>query len=239
MEAQTCRDFVWHMYFDKSTPEHLVSKIRQYQKRLPLTVFFTDEFNALEVQNNLASCIDDTVPYIITTRIDNDDTFSFDFTASIQEQFEYQDFEFINFRYGYVLKGGRLYNHNDPSGPFLSLIEKNTGAPKSVWCVRHTDAAAAGPVRQVKKKVWIQIIHGNNVSNRVKSYRINRTQLDDRYIIPGTKEAELPVLVENILLYPVRKIREFLALCIKTVFVFMGLEKLKNKFLKFIKRAGT
>ncbi len=74
----------------------------------------------------------------------------------------------LNFPNGYTLCDGRAYWHSDKSNAFASMVEPWEGA-LSIWHDRHTQLAAVAPILQLDDApAWIQLIHGRNVSNRVR-----------------------------------------------------------------------
>lgn len=236
MKNQSKQNFKWFIFFDKETPEQFIGKIEEYKKQFKIIAIFTDEFNINEIKSEIAPYLSIEIPYLITTRIDNDDTFSSDFIESIQRTFAYQNLEYINFPKGYVLKGNRLYNHIDKSGPFISLIEKKDYEIKTVWCTNHRDVSQVAPIQQVDNKIWMQIVHKNNVSNRIKSYRLNKIELKDRFIIEKKHENKISIALENLTIYPIRYTLELAGMIVKFLIRLSGREKFKRRILQIIKK---
>ncbi|MEC4887300.1 MAG: glycosyltransferase, partial [Scytonema sp. PMC 1070.18] len=102
IHAQSNQNFKWLIYFDQETPEYFKNKIKEYAEWsnfIPIYIKnrFTNEINRENVLNYLNG-----VEYLITTRLDNDDAVSKDFIQEIQNKFQKQEFEFMNFTNGYV-----------------------------------------------------------------------------------------------------------------------------------------
>lgn len=112
-------------------------------------------------------------PYLITTRMDNDDCVARDFIESIQGQFCEQRMEAINFTSGLQLHEGKVYAKLDPSNAFISLIERvEDRSPSTVFMDTHDQIGSHAFVRQVKTHpMWIQVVHGSNIANTVRGIR--------------------------------------------------------------------
>lgn len=108
--------------------------------------------------------------YLITTRLDNDDAIACDFVEMVQDCFDGQEREFINFTYGAQYCNGRCFIRIDPSNPFISLIEKRSdAAPMTVHIDWHNRLERHGSVRRVRSHLaWLQHVHGGNVANVVR-----------------------------------------------------------------------
>lgn len=121
-----------------------------------------------------------TREYLITTRVDSDDALSRDFLRSVQDEFAQQDMLFVTFPHGLQLDDkGRLYAYDEPSGPFMSLIERRGSEPPRVVLSHahfsHGLARRQGPIREVitgGRPMWLQYIHGTNVANAVRGVRV-------------------------------------------------------------------
>lgn len=123
--------------------------------------------------------------HLITTRVDSDDAVATDFIAAVQAQFAAQDLTFVNFARGFqVDRSGAVYRRNQPSGPFLSLIERREdgSVPLTVYASKHHLARQLAPVIEVRSQpMWVQTVHGGNVSNIVEGGRVSPRLLDDRF----------------------------------------------------------
>lgn len=112
-------------------------------------------------------------PYLITTRLDNDDLVARNFLEAIQERFTGQDLAFINFLHGAQNDDGRMYLRSDPCNPFVSLIERRGDHPPlTVFVDDHDRLRAYGEVHQVRTHpMWVQVIHGTNLANVARGIR--------------------------------------------------------------------
>ncbi len=141
--------------------------------------------------------------HLITTRVDSDDAVSTDFIASVQEQFEHQDLVFVNFARGFQIdRSGWVYVRTQPSSPFLSLIEHRVegSVPLTVFASKHHLARRLAPIREVRSApMWVQVVHGGNVSNVVEGRRVSPDLIDERFVLtlPFRRDVGTPELVRE------------------------------------------
>lgn len=172
---QSNKNFKWLLYFDTTTNEKFKNQIEELVAGQENIIIFY--INGMpEFNNSILSYIKNNVsskPYLITSRIDNDDSISIHFIEEVQKQFQQQDFLAIDFVDGYTLQvepevilGKKEHIFN----PFISLIEKNQ-SPKTVWHYSHTQWKKEPRVKQItSKRVWMSIIHQKNKVNEFDGY---------------------------------------------------------------------
>lgn len=188
VKAQTNQAFIWLIYFDATTPTIWREKIAAYAREMPnLQPRFIDGMQSFlpSIQADIASS---TSPYLITTRIDNDDAVSCDFIDAIQHVFEPQAYLPIDFIDGYCLQwqptcliGNMLRPHN----PFMTLIEENK-APQSVFHRAHPEWKRVRTLKRVRhQKIWMSIIHEENVFNTFKGFgKVDMNDIRRRFPLP-------------------------------------------------------
>jgi hypothetical protein len=183
--AQSNQNFTWVVYFDSRTPEAFKERIktcRAYANFVP--VYADDRY--IITERHLGD-LTRHVPFLITTKIDNDDAMARDHVQAIQSRFEGQSFAFLNFAKGYILCNGRLYVNDNLSNPFITLIEAVNGFRsveprddaectqlvtsepawvngfKTAYCMNHARLHGLGLVTQVHADpMWLQVVHGRN-----------------------------------------------------------------------------
>ncbi|HEY3988561.1 MAG TPA: glycosyltransferase [Acidobacteriaceae bacterium] len=161
----------WVVLCNALSPEWFKEKMASLAGLTPVYVsgVATDEIIAQKVRETGLV----TTPYLITTRIDNDDSLSRSHLYFVQRAFLRQQREFLVFPIGLQSFRGHLYQTYWPDNPFLSLIEKvrDDGSFTTVFCVPHTDVHTAGKVRRLwHSPQWLQVIHGNNVGNTLQAW---------------------------------------------------------------------
>jgi hypothetical protein len=174
--AQTCKDFYVFVFFDGATKTKYKDKITELQKNNSFfkPIYLGPKSDFLDVINmEIKKIVDSDTQYIITSRIDNDDAYHFRAIEYIQANFLPEDRYAINLTKGYRLVHGEnkvLLKNSFTNGPFLSLIEKYDPGSKitTVHCHVHHEFFLKYKIKQIKKEyLWLQNIHGFNVSNDV------------------------------------------------------------------------
>lgn len=171
--AQSNPDFEWLIYFDSTTSVTFKKEIMELiQGKENIKAFFIDGMNAFypSIQEYIQNI---TTPFLITSRIDNDDCIHKDFIKTVQQNFQEQDFQAIDIIKGYSLQiepeiilGKKEHIFN----PFISLIEKNEN-PKTVWLSDHNMWKKETRITQVtNKRLWLSIIHQKNKVNEFDGY---------------------------------------------------------------------
>lgn len=174
---QSNQNFKWFVFFDSETPQFFKDKIETYANWDNFIPIYLD--HVLTGQDIRQVLLDDLQPethYLITTRLDNDDALSKHLIEKVQAEFKGQDFEFINFTNGFVLNNGKLYLLEYKANPFASLIERVTESTldgfKTILSMTHDQLCSSGKVRQIDTQpIWLQVVHGKNISNRVRGVR--------------------------------------------------------------------
>ena len=186
---QTNKNFEWLIYFDASTSEKYKEEINNLVKMHPfIKVFYIDGMpNFLNEIKIYLSNLNNKKPYLITSRIDNDDCIHKDFIDEVQKQFNKQDFLALDHTDGYTLQiepkiilGKKEHIFN----PFISLIEKNEN-PKTVWHYVHNMWKKEPRLIHItNKRLWLSIIHGKNKVNEYDGYgNINWKDLQNNFIV--------------------------------------------------------
>ncbi|WP_082506916.1 glycosyltransferase [Arthrobacter sp. Leaf337] len=169
---QTNKNFRWLIYFDADRDEWFQDEV----DRLAAGVFEPVWVDGPLSPEKAAAAVQERVSadWVITTRVDNDDALARDFIDAVQAQFGKEDHQFINFQSGLQMSDeGEVYYRSDPSGPFISLIERRTAKPlRGVYVGRHDKIAEFGPIRQVvTHPMWLQMVHGLNIGNALRGVR--------------------------------------------------------------------
>jgi hypothetical protein len=167
VRSQQNASFHWLVFFDAASPAWFKERIRSLAAVFtPIYIEgrATDEVIAAKVAaTGLVS-----TPYLITTRLDNDDAIGKNHLAQVQKAFCRQERQFVAFPFGLQSYRGHLYNMYWPSNPFLSLIEAVSPDNRftTVFCVPHNLVHQAGAVRSIiQSPQWLQVVHGSNLLN--------------------------------------------------------------------------
>ena len=196
VKSQTNSNFKWLVLFDIDTPESFRERINSYKSYPNFIPIFINNFNKLKLQEIIINNLTDAPKYLITTRLDNDDAISQNYIEMIQDNFNYQSFEIINFHLGYVWdeSSGRLYLNGRGCNPFLSLIESIEDF-KTIFLPEHhyqlyDKYQPKGMLKNIileTQPAWFQVIHGKNISNHREGIRIPLKNLSKNFIIQNDK----------------------------------------------------
>lgn len=125
--GQTNNAFTWLIYTDVNTPETILQKIiNAIPEWIRYLLVPVENFEAL-LTDLRDKCVHATTPYVVTSRLDNDDGVCKNYIQTIQEHFEPTDNLFINLLGGvnYNLKENILtYHRHSLRNSFCSLVEK-------------------------------------------------------------------------------------------------------------------
>jgi hypothetical protein len=190
VRAQTNSNFKWLVYFDSDTPAFFKEKISQYAKWKNFFPIYIDAEFCDQLNREVVSrFVEEQTEYLITTRIDNDDAVCKNFIQLIQDHSEKKEFEFLSFLNGYVLDTGKLYSFKYVNNPFISLVEKIGSSSandfKTILCGEHSQLSTLGNIKRIDTDaVWLQVVHGKNISNRIRGIRQPiQKLLDNRFSI--------------------------------------------------------
>lgn len=173
--SQTCQDFRWLVFFDAGTEprwrrraEHLAAQTGRF-----LPVYLDGAFAAARAAEAITSQGLGDRPYLMTSRLDNDDALAPHYVESVQRAFRPRALEFLNFPLGYQLADGRVYLRPYLASSFVSLVERRRGGlPRTVHFTEH-HLVGAHPVRQLwTRPSWLQVVHGGNLANEVRGIPI-------------------------------------------------------------------
>jgi hypothetical protein len=123
--------------------------------------------------------------HVITSRLDNDDGLATDYVRRVHEAFRPVSCkEYLNLTEGFLLSAGKVYRHRDPHNAFVSLVEPVDGEIEGVWTYPHPEIGRHAPVRQIGGGPgWLQVVHGANVSNKVRGWRVPPSAIGDNFIL--------------------------------------------------------
>ncbi|MEM9645186.1 MAG: glycosyltransferase [Planctomycetota bacterium] len=213
MRAQTCKDFKWVLFFDAETPSPFRERALALQDERT-SVVLVETLTGELIRETIHAHTDAGATHLVTTRLDNDDGLASDALERVQGAFTASPSPyFINLDEGLIVAEERYYQRHDPSNAFLTFVEPRSGEPMGVWHCEHNNASAHAPVHPVSgPPAWLQVVHGGNVSNKVRGTRLladsidaSRFRCDLRF---PSHESRMEVWKENLFIQPVRSIRD-------------------------------
>lgn len=184
---QSSKTFNWLLFFDTDTPEEFNEFFKELSSFSFIHICYCKGIEDFIVNytQEVKKRIGRSIKWIITTRIDNDDCLHRDAIKTIQKNFVDRHKFLISLASGYVLNitDRTLSHYYYPMSPFISLIEAYDNEIKGVFEKEHSkwDSLHLSVFKEIwleyfnkkarksrfilNKPLWIQIIHGDNVSN--------------------------------------------------------------------------
>ncbi|MCW6508558.1 glycosyltransferase [Lichenifustis flavocetrariae] len=218
MKAQTDQNFEWAVFFDAQTPDPFIRRARELFKDHPnFHIRFLEVYTGQHLKDDLKLLLADRCDWLVSTRLDNDDGLGATFVEQVQRQVAAGRREAINFAKGLLLGLKGLYVSRQASNAFLSLSEPFDGFETVLYCP-HKEMSRFVPIRDVEAPpLWLQVIHGGNISNKLRGRRMLRAKLPSGFesvpelSTPTVKESAMVVYVENMTVALVWAARDFAA----------------------------
>lgn len=214
--AQGAHAFDWIIYFDEGTPEPFRSRIAACQQVFPFHAYFTGLFPGSGWPRSVREVLGVEDGLLLSTRLDNDDALASDFIARLHAAVVAGGLApgSWNVRNGFVVGSTRVYTLAHPANPFFSFLEPVGPKLRTAPSILHLDIADHGPVHQIEGPgAWAQMVHGGNVSNKLRGRLVDPSALAGRFP-PAVTEGLAPVsagtlLLERALAEPARRLRDF------------------------------
>ena len=182
--GQTCRNFHWILYFDAATPPEFRDRIEACRRIFPFVPYFTGLFPASGWPRSIHETFAFQPDMLLTTRLDNDDALALDYVERVQAAVRQAGLApgGYNFTNGCILGDGALYRLAHPSNAFFSFLAPYRDEVVTAPSIQHMDLARHGAVRQIGGPgAWMQIVHGGNVSNKIRGQRITAAEIDGAF----------------------------------------------------------
>jgi hypothetical protein len=209
MRAQTS-PATWIIYFDPESPEWLFEWIERvnHDDFVPI---LRATVSRSELLDDIRGALGRTSEGLITTNLDNDDALAVDFLGRVQQAARPGERTAVYLADGLIADGAGVYRRVDAHNAFCSVAEPWED-PETCWSRAHNLLGETMAVRSVRgHPAWLQVVHGENVSNRVRgrlvspaAYRSSYAGLLDDRAEPGTARIARDRLVDG----PLRSTRE-------------------------------
>ncbi|HEY0275307.1 MAG TPA: glycosyltransferase, partial [Paenirhodobacter sp.] len=197
----------------------------------PFEAYYTGLFPATGWPRSLREVLGDLPPVVLTSRLDNDDALCVDYmerTAAaargLSGGLAPASRAGIVITEGFIRSEIGAYAISHPCNAFTSWLERTEREDVLLTAmgINHMDAAQFGPLTQVPGPGgWLQVVHGGNVSNRIRGRRISPAALKGR-LPEGALTGLTPIgpaglLLENSLLTPLRAGRDRVVIIAKKI----------------------
>lgn len=173
--AQTNQNFHWIIYFDENTPDEYKARVETLSgSGAVFTPYYTGLFTGDGWGRSIHECLAPAQNYVLTTRLDNDDSLANDFVERLHNEVRARNMAegAYNFFKGAICQGDKLYDMTHKSAAFFSLLEPLSDTLCTAPNIQHMHMAEGREVFQIGgRPAWMQIVHDTNVSNRVRGQR--------------------------------------------------------------------
>ena len=234
VRAQTRKGFHWIVYFDPESPEWLLDRIRDLSADGLFTPIFRAEVSADELLSDIEEVTGRQTQNLLTTNVDNDDGLAADFVAQVQDVQCSELPSAIYLSSGLIKGDASVYLRHDDRNAFCS-VRSSWSAPVTCWSAWHNQLSEIMATEEIGgPPAWLQVVHGLNVSNRIRGRLVAADPFADRF--PGllddvatvrTLELVRDALVEG----PVRLLRDGLRSAIKAATIRLlgrsGIDRVK------------
>lgn len=208
VRQQTERNFTWIVYCGRNTAPAYLDMIRKSISSVQnAEVRLADDFN--ELLNDLRQwLIKAQTPFVITSRVDNDDGLGLEYIYKVQSHFEARDKLLINLAGGILYDTGRKVMtrlRHSPFNHYGSLIEqiKPEGTVLTVLGYPHDNPPGEIKVLNVEyDAAWLKIIHDRNLKSRISGVPVFPKKVIAQF---GLSADAFPISVSRMLSYSIAK----------------------------------
>jgi N-acetylglucosaminyl-diphospho-decaprenol L-rhamnosyltransferase len=181
VRAQSNQNFSWIIYFDPQSPAWLLNRIDGYATEGVCRPIFraTVDRPQLLADVRAASLVERDL--LITTNLDNDDGLAVDFVDRLQRAEIDHPRAAVYLTNGLISSQDGLYLRRDRHNAFCSVRESSLD-PVTCWSDWHNLLGRSMPVVELGgEPAWLQVVHGANVSNRVRGTLVSPLGYQDAF----------------------------------------------------------
>jgi hypothetical protein len=224
--AQTISDFHWIVYFDPSSPSWLLERLAPHVASGVYTPIFRVETALPDVIEDIRGLTGARGQLLITTNLDNDDALAADFMERIQRLAVPGQKRALFLERGLIICGQRVYLRRDRDNAFCSVSEPWCTEPLTTWRDWHIMLRKHMPVVASKgAPAWLQVVHGENVSNRVRGRLSDPSRYSELFpnLIDKLPRPRAGAVAGDLLISaPIRVLGDFLRGLVKLVLLAFG-----------------
>lgn len=190
VSAQINQNFVWLIFCDPNTNADIINRILSALKSITkYQLIYVNDFQ--EMLSQLHQITSQSIaPYVITSRLDNDDAIGRSYISDVQNNFLPAGNVVLNLLSGvnyHASLGVLTFNHYALRNPFISLIEETQTSDKmvSVMGFSHLHPMENMIVKNIKSKYsfWMTLHHRNEIMRINTGWPIFTSSISKHYNI--------------------------------------------------------
>ena len=183
MRWQTAPADSWIILVDETTHPDDLARVRRATQGLPTRlVTLPSVYEMPTYYERVGPALATDRPWVVTCRLDSDDSLARTYLASVREHVGETTGEFLNCRNGFKLAGHRLARIADDSSPFLAFVEPAGRQVRSVYHVAHQVASTSAPVRQIPRgPAWLTRVHDLNMVSTMSGERVPLAAMHEEF----------------------------------------------------------
>jgi hypothetical protein len=211
VRAQTCKDFDWIIYFDPDSPDWLRCRVERHSLEGTYVPIFRPSVSRAELTSDIERVTGRNGSHLMTTNLDNDDGLAVNFIQRLRSVAPLTEKTAVYLTKGLIKSSSRLYLKIDRYNAFCSVIDHWESA-STCWSDWHNLLGNSMQVVALGDgPAWLQVVHGKNVSNRVRGRLVSPRKYYD--IFPGLLNdvcvpRPVEIMSELTLTRPSRLVRE-------------------------------
>lgn len=168
VRAQLGEDIYWVVYLDTESPQWLLDKMYGWRDESLLTPVLRTSVSPEDRAHDIRQAVGRDSGPVITANLDNDDGLAKDFVQRLRQAPVNGERNALYIAHGLISNGARTYLREDRVNAFCAVRE-DLADPVTCWTDWHNRLGLHMPVVEVEGGPgWLQVIHGTNVSNRVR-----------------------------------------------------------------------
>ncbi len=184
VRQQTRPGSAWIVYVDPASPAWLLERMEAFREQGVLTPVLRESVSPDELRADLRRVAGASAgDVLVTTNLDNDDGLARDFVERLLAADPGEGPTAVYLTRGLVLTTqGAVFARHDRYNAFCSVREPSA-SPVTCWADWHNELHRSMPVVEVDggSPAWLQIVHGANVSNRVRGRRTDPSAHRSRF----------------------------------------------------------
>ncbi|MBK7720970.1 MAG: hypothetical protein IPI32_01740 [Austwickia sp.] len=168
VRAQTASDVHWIIYLDPESPSWLKEAMAELEQEGLVTPNYGGKVGGEYVLEHLRTLLGRDEGPVITSNLDNDDGLAVDFAQRLRVAPVRGAESALYITQGLIHCDRRIYLRRDPENAFVA-VRSDLSALTTCWSEWHNRLHTLMPVVTVDGPPgWLQVVHGRNVSNRVR-----------------------------------------------------------------------